>query len=80
MFTCPKCGATAKTRTSIMLSKETRRSYHQCTNLACGQAFTTLDAVENYLNTVTPSATSPVIPAGMFPRSNYGENQLNLSI
>ncbi|MFP1869281.1 ogr/Delta-like zinc finger family protein [Lonsdalea quercina] len=63
-----------------MLSKETRRSYHQCTNMLCGQSFTTLETVENYLNIVTPSATDHVIPAGAFPRSNYGENQLSLNV
>lgn len=80
MFTCPKCNAAARTRTSLMLSKETRRSYHQCTNMLCGQSFTTLETVENYLNTVAPSATDHVIPAGAFPRSNYGENQLSLNV
>ncbi|MGX9243426.1 ogr/Delta-like zinc finger family protein [Pantoea dispersa] len=63
-----------------MLSKETRRSYHQCTNMLCGQSFTTLETVENYLNNVTPSARAHVIPAGAFPRSNYGDNQLSLPV
>nr|WP_210452360.1 ogr/Delta-like zinc finger family protein [Pantoea ananatis] len=80
MFTCPKCNAAARTRTSLMLSKETRRSYHQCTNMLCGQSFTTLETVENYLNNVTPSARAHIIPAGAFPRSNYGENQLSLNV
>ncbi|WP_370659814.1 ogr/Delta-like zinc finger family protein [Candidatus Pantoea floridensis] len=63
-----------------MLSRETRRSYHQCTNMLCGQSFTTLESVENYLNNVTPSAKAHIIPAGAFPRSNYGENQLSLTL
>ncbi|MEM6162447.1 ogr/Delta-like zinc finger family protein [Erwinia sp. P6884] len=79
MFTCPKCGASAKTRTSVMLSNEVRRSYHQCNNLSCGSAFTTLDAVEHFLNNVTPVAAHTV-PTDIFPRSNYGENQLALSL
>ena len=80
MFTCPKCNAAARTRTSLMLSKETRRSYHQCTNMLCGQSFTTLETVENYLNNVTPSAKAHIIPVGVFPKSNYSEEQLNLSL
>ncbi|WP_414057405.1 ogr/Delta-like zinc finger family protein [Pantoea dispersa] len=80
MFTCPKCNAAARTRTSLMLSKETRRSYHQCTNMLCGQSFTTLETVENYLNNVTPSAKAHIIPANVFPKSNYGENQLSLKL
>ncbi|MGX9243428.1 ogr/Delta-like zinc finger family protein [Pantoea dispersa] len=63
-----------------MLSRETRRSYHQCSNMLCGQSFTTLETVENYLNNLTPSARAHGIPAGAFPRSNYGENQLSLTL
>ncbi|WP_242506244.1 ogr/Delta-like zinc finger family protein [Pectobacterium zantedeschiae] len=63
-----------------MLSKETRRIYHQCTNMLCGQSFTTLKTVENYLNNVTPCAKAHIIPAGVFPKSNYGEQQLTLLI
>ncbi|WP_420919952.1 ogr/Delta-like zinc finger family protein [Pantoea dispersa] len=63
-----------------MLSKETRRSYHQCTNMLCGQSFTTLETVENYLNNVTPSSKAYLIPAGVFPKSNYGEQQLTLGL
>lgn len=80
MFICPKCGATAKTRTSTMLSKETRKSYHQCQNMYCGQAFTTLDTIFSYLNNVTPSDNAEPIPPDLLPRSNYGENQLPLAI
>ncbi|CAM3520417.1 hypothetical protein BS639_09080 [Rouxiella silvae] len=79
MFTCPKCGASAKTRTSVMLSNEVRRSYHQCNNLSCGSAFTTLDAVEHFLNNVLPMKANAV-PKGLFPNSNYGEDQLTLSL
>ncbi|WP_292990789.1 ogr/Delta-like zinc finger family protein [Pantoea sp.] len=77
MFTCLNCNATARTRTSMMISKETRRSYHQCTNMLCGQSFTTLETEESYLNNVTPPAKAHIIPAGAFPRSNCREDQLN---
>jgi len=80
MFTCPKCNAAARTRTSLMLSKETRRSYHQCTNMLCGQSFTTLESIEKYLNNVVPTANACIIPKGALPKSNYGECQLNLLI
>ncbi|CAX57659.1 Phage transcriptional activator, Ogr/delta [Erwinia billingiae Eb661] len=79
MFTCPKCNASAKTRTSVRLSELTRRSYHQCNNLACGVTFTTLDSVEHFLNHVTPVAAHNV-PKGIFPSSNYGDDQLALSL
>ncbi|MDF7662413.1 ogr/Delta-like zinc finger family protein [Erwiniaceae bacterium L1_54_6] len=78
MFTCPKCNAAARTRTSLMLSKETRRSYHQCTNMLCGQSFTTLETVEKYLNAIVPTSVAHVLPEGVFPKSNYGDRQLTL--
>ncbi|REF28693.1 Ogr/Delta-like zinc finger protein [Xenorhabdus cabanillasii] len=57
-FTCPQCGAVAKTRTSEMMSEETRRSYHQCQNILCGCTFTMITSIERYLTLPTPPATS----------------------
>lgn len=79
MFTCPTCNASAKTRTSVRISEMTRRSYHQCNNLACGAAFTTLDSVEHFLNQVSPVAAHSV-PKDIFPGSHYGDDQLALSL
>lgn len=49
MFTCPHCGHTAHTRTSRRLSDFTVRQYHQCRNLECSAAFTTLNAYEGLI-------------------------------
>lgn len=49
MFTCPHCGHTAHTRTSRRLSDYTVRQYHQCQNLECSAAFTTLNAYEGLI-------------------------------
>lgn len=46
MFICPHCGKHARTRTSRRLSNLTVRQYHQCQNLECSAAFTTLNAYE----------------------------------
>lgn len=76
----PKFDAAARARTSLMLRKETFRSYHQCTNTLCGQSFTTLKSAEDYLINVTSNAKAHIIPAGVVPKSHYGEHQLELMI
>ncbi|MEN4562309.1 ogr/Delta-like zinc finger family protein [Pantoea agglomerans] len=82
MFTCPFCGATARTRTSRRLSEMTIRQYHQCQNLECSESFTTLNTVERK---VTKRGGEPPLPAGFipqdaFPASHYGRDQLNLCL
>lgn len=58
MFTCPYCGATARTRTSRRLSEFTVRQYHQCQNLECSAAFTTLNAFEKMTSQRSNSASA----------------------
>lgn len=81
-FTCPRCGAIAKTRTSEEMSKETRRSYHQCNNLLCGCTFTTITTVERYICTPNPPDLSGGfrVPKNAFPNSHYGKDQLSLQL
>ncbi|MDE9494107.1 ogr/Delta-like zinc finger family protein [Xenorhabdus bovienii] len=77
-FTCPQCGAVAKTRTSEMMSEETRRSYHQCQNILCGCTFTTITTIERYLTRPTPQKlpTDFNVPKLAFPSSHYGDEQI----
>ncbi|MEM8207780.1 ogr/Delta-like zinc finger family protein [Morganella morganii] len=79
-FNCPKCGAASWTRTSEPVTEETKRSYHQCQNILCGCTFTTLTSVERYLTKPAPQPL-PVdfrLPPDAFPKSHYGENQLDM--
>ena len=84
MFKCPHCGATARTRTSKPLNEEHTiyRQYHQCQNMECGLSFTTLNSVEKIvtrrerMDQVEPG----FIPAGAFPVSHYGREQLSLTL
>ncbi|OCA54195.1 ogr/Delta-like zinc finger family protein [Photorhabdus namnaonensis] len=77
-FICPRCNAVAKTRTSEMMSEETRRSYHQCQNLLCGCTFTTITTVERYLCTPNQQELPPnfKLPKMAFPASHYGDEQI----
>lgn len=79
-FTCPKCGAVAATKTSKVITNETRRSYHQCQNLLCGCTFTTLTAVEFYLTNPSPQPLPAdfEIPKEGLPKSHFGERQLDM--
>lgn len=81
-FKCPRCGAVAKTRTSEVMSSETRRSYHQCQNLLCGSTFITLTSLERILNTPKPVELPKglTLPQNAFPRTHYGNNQLTLNL
>lgn len=80
MFKCPHCGATA--RTSKPLSEVTIRQYYQCQNVECGLSFATLNSVEKIVtkrerrDKLAPDFT----PAGVFPDSHYGRDQLSLAI
>ncbi|WP_186368131.1 ogr/Delta-like zinc finger family protein, partial [Yersinia kristensenii] len=35
MMSCPQCGAVTRTRTSRMITVNTKENYHQCQNLLC---------------------------------------------
>ncbi|MCA7001303.1 MULTISPECIES: ogr/Delta-like zinc finger family protein [Pectobacteriaceae] len=76
---CPKCRATAKTRTSVEITELTRRSYHQCQNMLCGHCFTSTTYIDGSLNDTRP-APGACVPSSVFPRSHLGENQLDLLI
>ncbi|QUG76387.1 hypothetical protein GKQ23_15860 [Erwinia sp. E602] len=80
MFTCPICGAVARTRTSRRLSELTVRQYHQCQNLECSMSFTTLNSVEKLVTKRAQREVLPpdFIPQDAFPASHYGRDQLNL--
>ncbi|MEC5343349.1 ogr/Delta-like zinc finger family protein [Brenneria populi] len=82
MFTCPHCGAVARTRTSRKLSDMTVRQYHQCQNLECSITFTTLNSVERLVTARARCEDVPVdfVPKDAFPSSHYGRDQLNLAI
>jgi len=84
MFKCPHCGATARTRTSKPLNEEQTiyRQYHQCQNMECGLSFTTLNSVEKIVTKRErrEKLAPDFIPAGVFPASHYGRDQLNLAI
>ena len=82
MFRCPFCGAMARTRTSRKITDMTIRQYHQCQNLECSRSFTTLNSVEKIVTKrERREELSPdFIPAGVFPASHYGRDQLNLAI
>ncbi|MBK0032671.1 ogr/Delta-like zinc finger family protein [Erwinia sp. S43] len=81
MFICPFCGANARTITSRRLSELTIRQYHQCRNLECSEAFTTLNSVEKTLTRRTRREPLPpdFIPND-FPSVHYGRDQLNLAL
>ncbi|MCA6974408.1 ogr/Delta-like zinc finger family protein [Pectobacterium carotovorum] len=76
---CPKCRATAKTRTSVELSPLVRRSYHQCQNMMCGYCFTSMTHIDESLNETKP-VPGACVPTNIFPRSHKGENQLDLAL
>ncbi len=82
MFTCPHCGATARTRTSRRLSELTIRQYHQCQNLECSLSFTTLNSVERVVTKRIRCDDVPpdFVPRDAFPASHYGDNQLSLAV
>ena len=74
---CPRCRAIAKTRTSVEMSKMTRRSYHQCQNMLCGCSFTSMTEIEGFLNETKP-VPGAYVPKDVFPRSHIGDDQLAL--
>ncbi|WP_404853440.1 ogr/Delta-like zinc finger family protein [Escherichia coli] len=74
---CPRCRATAKTRTSVELSDLVRRSYHQCQNMLCGYCFTSMTQIDESLNQTQP-VPGATVPQDVFPRSHHGEDQLSL--
>ena len=82
MFTCPICGAIARTRTSRKLSENTVRQYHQCQNLECSETFTTLNSIERLVTKRGRREPLPddFIPKDAFPSSHYGRDQLNLTL
>lgn len=82
MFTCPFCGAVARTRTSRRLSEMTIRQYHQCQNLECSETFTTLNTLEHRVSKRAREEPLPpdFIPQDAFPASHYGRDQLNLAL
>ncbi|MFT8211158.1 MAG: ogr/Delta-like zinc finger family protein [Symbiopectobacterium sp.] len=82
MFTCPFCGAVARTRTSRRLSDMTIRQYHQCQNLEYSETFTTLNTVERRVSKRAREEPLPpdFIPQDAFPASHYGRDQLNLAL
>lgn len=68
MFRCPFCGASARIRTSLALTKENtvRRKYYQCNNLECGLCFSTLEAFEKQTSKHTAKVN---LPGVMLPPS-----------
>ncbi|MFC0139685.1 ogr/Delta-like zinc finger family protein [Erwinia mallotivora] len=84
MFRCPFCCAMARTRSSRHLNEERTiyRQYHQCQNLECRRAFTTLNSVEREVTKRAGMAHLPAdfVPRDAFPASHYGREQLNLSL
>ncbi|AOM39468.1 ogr/Delta-like zinc finger family protein [Xenorhabdus hominickii] len=75
-FTCPQCGAVAKTRTSEMMSEETRCNYHQCQNILCGCTFTAITTIERYLTRPRSYRLIFKVPKLAFPSSHYGDEQI----
>ncbi|TBL75428.1 late control protein B [Obesumbacterium proteus] len=41
MMNCPLCGCAAHTRSSFVVTSETKERYNQCTNINCGHTFIT---------------------------------------
>ncbi|WP_127959344.1 ogr/Delta-like zinc finger family protein [Serratia microhaemolytica] len=70
---CPRCRATAKTRTSVELSVLVRRSYHQCQNMLCGYCFTSMTEIDGALNQTQPVAGA-TLPQELLPPSHQGES------
>lgn len=67
LIQCPHCLHVAKIRTSRAISKLTREVFCQCTNLACGHTFRTVNEV---VQTISPSAVpDPVVEQQLLPAS-----------
>ncbi|MBS3892279.1 ogr/Delta-like zinc finger family protein [Serratia marcescens] len=79
MYRCPKCGASARTRSSEYLSKTVQRAYHQCNNLHCGSTFRTIADVDAMISEGTPDLRITV-PMQNFPRSHQGDSQIEMPV
>lgn len=67
MMSCPQCGAVTRTRTSRMITVNTKENYHQCQNLLCSCTFTTLQSVDKILSQPSRNNTA-TLPAICFFR------------
>ncbi|MEG1468805.1 MAG: ogr/Delta-like zinc finger family protein [Hafnia sp.] len=45
MMNCPLCGCPAHTRSSFVVTSETKERYHQCTNINCSLTFVSHETV-----------------------------------
>lgn len=60
MMNCPLCGYPAHTRSSFIVTNETKERYNQCTNINCSHTFVSHETVvrsitkPNAINMVSP--------------------------
>ncbi|HDS1151303.1 TPA: ogr/Delta-like zinc finger family protein [Pluralibacter gergoviae] len=63
MMNCPKCGHAAHTRSSFIVSEQTKERYCQCQNINCGATFVTHETVVRYIMTPGVIDNAPPHPA-----------------
>jgi len=60
MMNCPKCSHAAHTRSSLVLSENTKERYNQCQNINCGCTFKSLETVTDII--MCPGKVNPAPP------------------
>ncbi len=77
MFPCPLCGASGRTRTSVMMNdgRTIRKTWYQCNNIECGVGFYTL---ESFAGLTGRNQKSTGIPWENLPASHRGHRQMDL--
>ncbi|HEN3618725.1 TPA: ogr/Delta-like zinc finger family protein [Yersinia enterocolitica] len=78
MMSCPQCGAVSRTRTSRMITGNTKENYHQCQNLLCSCTFTTLQSVDKILSRPSRNNTA-TLPRDLFLPGHLGDDQFDLA-